>query len=124
MSKSRKKDDVHPLVLVVIGSVVAIASLAINIAQDSNFVVFMIAGLIMASYGLVKYVILGKNDEMTQISGVQDNQNLAASAYTGSARNPSAEKGFQQAPPNFCSRCGFRMAMRPNFCPNCGLRLR
>ena len=116
----KKGDDVHPIVLVVIGAVVAIVSLVINATQDTNFTVFLIVGLVMASYGLVKYLILGRNssDALGPAEKPSSHQNSGGRPHNTPRQQPV------QCNVMFCPHCGLRLQFPSNFCPRCGMRLR
>ncbi|MFP4189418.1 MAG: hypothetical protein ACLFSL_00100 [Candidatus Woesearchaeota archaeon] len=129
-SASKKNDEINPIVLAVIGIVVAGSSLAINLTQESNFIVFIIIGLIMFSYGTVKYIIVGRTSGLTSVK--KGKGNVQSSSPMGKApntvhrhqsHNTNASHPHQNNM-NFCPRCGLKMTVKPNFCPNCGLRLR
>ena len=125
MMRKKTNGDVqiHPLILVIIGAFVAIISFIINATQNSNFSIFIFIGLIMFSYGLVKFIILGKNSQENSFEISQFTSPVSRSPESKSINQPNNFQN-QSFAPRFCSRCGLRITSNFNYCPNCGLRFR
>ena len=127
---SSNRNDIHPGVLVVVGLVVAVSSFIINVTQDSNFVIFIVIGAAMASYGIVKFLVLGTSSEGQDSSDANHGSNRIQETSTNpgtkaAMHQPRTMNNNQRMPQYiFCRRCGNKIDPRYNFCPFCGQRQR
>ncbi len=133
----KRRQDIPPVVLLVIGLIVGVSSIFINVSSESNFLLFIVAGFGMAGYGLVKFALsvkTGKSEKETEKShhGVsrqhehphhkQHHQHGQHAPHHQNVHNHTGQGG-KNSSFSFCPGCGGRLPANVNFCPHCGARL-
>lgn len=129
---AKKEQSIHPFVLIIIGIVIGVSSIFVNISSESNFVLFIFAGFLMAGYGGIKFIIYSKSSEKNEkkdnIHHAKENTHQPHQQVENSRNNhnlPNHARQHHQSSSNhrtFCPNCGGRLPGHVNFCPHCGLR--
>ncbi len=132
-----KNREIPPLAFIIIGFIVGVSSIFINRSSESNFLLFVITGFVMAGYGIIKYVLSNKvvnsdskvSNSNHKINGKNQahhqaqhhNKNHHIQQQHGNAHTMNTEQ--KNNPFLFCPNCGGRLPGKVNFCPHCGARL-
>lgn len=99
--------DIPPKVFIIVGALVAIASLVINyIEKFNNLVLFVFAGIAMVIYGISK---LPKHKK---------------TKHPHHNRKPSRPPAPRHTKAKYCHTCGSAVHPNARFCHACGARLR
>jgi membrane protease subunit (stomatin/prohibitin family) len=117
--------QIPPLVFVIIGVFVAVASLLLNANTDSNFIIFAIVGGAMALYGLGKFVLTrGEKKEVEHPEHHQVQHNTQIQTPQHQRVQHRIHQQHQQSQQfKFCTHCGARVHAHARFCQNCGAHL-
>tara|TARA_Y100000034_G_scaffold46605_1_gene57287 strand:+ start:2324 stop:2635 length:312 start_codon:yes stop_codon:yes gene_type:complete len=100
--------SIHPLVFIIIGTVVSITSYFMT-SDQYNYAPFLYIGIIMAVYGLIKWFVTGFREK----SRHHKETNTKPKHKHHLARNKAI----------YCYNCKVHMPINYKFCPFCGKRV-
>ena len=136
----KRRQDIPPIALIIIGLIVGVSSIFINISSESNFSLFVIAGFTMAGYGSIKFFLSARVDKQDKNIERTHNKSSQQHEFSHQRQHQNSEQHqTNQGHHNshtahvshvnksssfiFCPGCGGRLPGKVNFCPHCGARL-
>ncbi len=104
--RGKRMKGINGLILFIVGAGITVAA---RVVDQANLILFFYAGIVMATYGLGKYVI-----QKALFGGTKKEQK-----QTEQMLKPEAAKQIIK----YCPKCGKAHGASANFCISCGNKL-